>query len=50
MAQAREQEGAEPVVVREGLEVVGAGRPQAFRNQNHAGDPSDRRCLPEGRE
>ena len=50
MAQAREQEGVEPVAVREALEVVAAGRPQAFRNQNHAGDPSDHRCLPDRQE
>jgi len=50
MAQAREQEGVEPVTVREALEVVAAGRPQAFRNQNHAGDPSDHRCRPGRRE
>ena len=50
MAQVREQEHVEPVAVRETLEVVAAGRPQAFRNQDHSGDPSDHRCLAEGRE
>ena len=49
MAQLREQEGVEPVVVREALEVVAAGRLQAFRNQNHPGDPSGHRCLPDRR-
>ena len=50
MAQVREQEDVEPVAVREALEVVAAGRPQAFRNQNHSGDPSDHRCLPDRQE
>ena len=50
MAQAREQEGVEPVTVREALEVVAAGRPQAFRDQDLPGDPSDHRCLPDRRE
>ena len=49
MAQLREQEDVEPVVVREVLEVVAAGRLQASRNQN-PGDPSDHRCLPDRRE
>jgi hypothetical protein len=49
MAQVREQEHVQPLVVREALEVVAAGRPQAFRNQNPA-DLSDHRCLPDRRE
>jgi hypothetical protein len=50
MAQVREQEDAEPVVVREAPEVVAAGRLQAFRNQNHPEDPLNHRCLPDRRE
>ena len=38
----------EQVVVREGLEVVAAGRPKAFRNQNHQGDLPGPPLLPPG--
>jgi hypothetical protein len=50
MAQGPKQEDVGPVVVREVLEVVAAGRPQAFRNQDHSGDPSNHRCRPDRRE